>query len=127
MIPKRIIAADPGETGFWHRWAGFVVRRPVPVLLVGLAIVVVLLIPAFQINPADAQAKDYPGKGDAFVGRDALTAAGHLGGRDQAVRRAGAERLARAAEDRRREARADRGHRRRRRAARLAAIHLALR
>ena len=88
MIPKRIIAADPGETGFWHRWAGFVVRRPVPVLLVGLAIVVVLLIPAFQINPADAQAKDLPGDGDAFVGRDALTAAGISGRRDQAVRRA---------------------------------------
>ena len=51
VIPKRIIAADPGETGFWHRWAGYVVRRPVPVLLAGLAIVVLLLIPAFQINP----------------------------------------------------------------------------
>ncbi len=72
VIPKRIIAADPGETGFWHRWATFVVRRPVPVLLAGLAIVIVLLIPAFQINPADAQAKDLPGSGDAFVGRDAL-------------------------------------------------------
>ena len=34
------------------------------------------LIPAFQINPSEAQAKDLPGKGDAFVGRDALTAAG---------------------------------------------------
>jgi RND superfamily putative drug exporter len=76
VIPKRIIAADPGETGFWHRWAGFVVRRPVPVLLVGLGIVILLLIPAFQINPADAQAKDLPGDGDAFVGRDALAAAG---------------------------------------------------
>jgi RND superfamily putative drug exporter len=76
VIPKSIIAADPGEKGFWHRWAGFVVRRPVPVLLVGLAIVVVLLIPAFQINPSEAQAKDFPGEGDAFVGRDALTDAG---------------------------------------------------
>jgi RND superfamily putative drug exporter len=76
VIPKRIIAADPGETGFWHRWAGTVVRHPVPVLLAGLAIAVLLLIPATQINPADAQAKDLPGDGDAFVGRDALTAAG---------------------------------------------------
>jgi putative drug exporter of the RND superfamily len=76
VIPKRIIAADPGETGFWSRWANTVVRRPIPVLLVGLAIVVLLLIPAFQINPADAQAKDLPGEGDAFVGRDALAAAG---------------------------------------------------
>jgi RND superfamily putative drug exporter len=76
VIPKRIIAADPGATGFWHRWADFVVRRPVPVLLTGLAIVIVLLIPAFDINPADAQAKDLPGSGDAFAGRDQLAAAG---------------------------------------------------
>src|SRR6476659_770502 len=80
VIPKRIINADPGSTGFWHRWADAVVRRPVPVLLIGLAIVVVLLIPAFQINPAEAQAKDFPGSGDAFVGRDQLTAAGITAG-----------------------------------------------
>ena len=29
VIPKRIVSADPGEAGFWHRWAGYVVRRPV--------------------------------------------------------------------------------------------------
>ena len=81
MIPKRIIAADPGETGFWHRWAGVVVRRPVA----GAARRArdrrrCFLIPAFQINPADAQAKDLPGDGDAFVGRDALEAAGITAG-----------------------------------------------
>ncbi len=76
VIPERIVTADPGETGFWHRWAGVVVRRPWPVLLAGLAIVVLLLIPAAQINPADAQAKDLPGQGDAFDGREALAAVG---------------------------------------------------
>jgi putative drug exporter of the RND superfamily len=76
VIPKKIIAADPGEVGFWHRWAGMVVRRPLRVALAGLAIVVLLLIPAAKLNPADAQAKDLPGNGDAFLGRDALEAAG---------------------------------------------------
>jgi RND superfamily putative drug exporter len=76
VIPKRIVAADPGETGFWHRWAGAVVRRPLPVLLAGLALVVLFLIPAFQINPSEAEVKNLPGKGDAFNGREALTAAG---------------------------------------------------
>jgi putative drug exporter of the RND superfamily len=76
VIPKKIIAADPGEAGFWHRWAGTVVRRPLPVALAGIAIVVLLLIPAAKLNPADAQAKDLPGNGDAFLGRNALEAAG---------------------------------------------------
>jgi len=80
VIPERIVTADPGETGFWHRWAGFVVRRPWPVLLSGLAVVVLLLIPAFKINPADAQAKDLPGKGDAFDGRQMLDDAGITSG-----------------------------------------------
>jgi RND superfamily putative drug exporter len=76
VIPKRIVSADPGETGFWHRWANMVVRRPVPILLAGVAIVVLLLIPAARLNPADAEAKNLPGTGDAFLGRDALVAAG---------------------------------------------------
>jgi putative drug exporter of the RND superfamily len=76
VIPKRIVSADPGEQGFWHRWAGYVVRRPGRVAAAGLALVVLLLIPAFQINPSEAEAKNLPGKGDAFQGRDALAAAG---------------------------------------------------
>jgi RND superfamily putative drug exporter len=76
VIPKRIVSADPGEAGFWHRWAQIVVRRPVPILIAGLAVVALLLIPAAQINPSEAQAKNLPGKGDAFIGRDSLTAAG---------------------------------------------------
>jgi putative drug exporter of the RND superfamily len=76
VIPKRIVSADPGETGFWHRWAGFVVKRPLPVALAGAALVILLLIPAAKLNPSEAEAKNLPGKGDAFQGRDALTAAG---------------------------------------------------
>ena len=41
-----------------------------------MALVVLLLIPAFKINPSEAEAKNLPGSGDAFQGRDALAAAG---------------------------------------------------
>ena len=56
-------AATTRSTGFWNRWAHFVVRRPVPVAAVGLAIVAVLLFYGVQLNPGDAQAKDLPGGG----------------------------------------------------------------
>ncbi len=76
VIPKRIVSADPGEAGFWHRWAATVFRRPLLVALAGLAIVALLLIPASDLNPSDAEAKNLPGKGDAFVGRAVLDRSG---------------------------------------------------
>src|SRR5262249_6854841 len=54
----------------------FVVRRPLPVALVGLAIVGVILSYGVQLNPSEAQAKDLPGGGNAIDGRAALVAAG---------------------------------------------------
>ena len=50
--------------------------RPLPVAAVGLAITGVLVFYGFQLNANEAQLKNVPGKGDAIVGRDALTAAG---------------------------------------------------
>jgi RND superfamily putative drug exporter len=80
VIPKRIVSADPGEVGFWHRWAAIVVRRPLLVAVAGFAIVALLLVPAWQLNPSDAEAKNLPGTGDAFTGRDALASAGITAG-----------------------------------------------
>src|SRR6478672_1569152 len=76
LLPKRFHAGEYNDQGFWGRWAGFVIRRPALTATIGLAIVALLLIPATQLNPAQAQAKDLPGKGDAFNGLNALTAAG---------------------------------------------------
>ena len=76
VIPKRIVSADPGEAGFWHRWAEIVGRRPRVIALAGLAIVALLLIPASSLNPSEAEVKNLPGKGDAFAGRAALAGAG---------------------------------------------------
>src|SRR3954451_427349 len=80
VMPKRVVEGSDAEAGFWNRWAGFVVRRPVIVAVTGLAIVGVLLFYGVQLNPSEAQAKDLPGGGDAVDGRAALTAAGITSG-----------------------------------------------
>jgi putative drug exporter of the RND superfamily len=73
VLPRRLVeGSDDPEHGFWNRWARFVTRRPIPVGLAGLAIVGVLVFYGLQLNPADAQAKDYPGAGDAHRGLQAL-------------------------------------------------------
>jgi RND superfamily putative drug exporter len=72
VLPKRFVDKGHPEEGLWGRWAEFVMRRPVPVALAGLAIVGVLVYYGVQINPSEAQAKSFPGTGDAINGRAAL-------------------------------------------------------
>ena len=76
VMPKRFVDHGHPEDGAWGRWARFVNRRPVPVALVGLVIVAVLAGIGTQLNPNEAQLKNFPGTGDAIAGRDALTSAG---------------------------------------------------
>ena len=76
VMPKRFVAVSDPETGWWGKWARLVVRRPWPVAAVGAAVVGLLLVFGLQMNPSEAQAKDFPGKGDAIVGRDTLERAG---------------------------------------------------
>jgi putative drug exporter of the RND superfamily len=76
LLPKRFHAGEYVDSGFWGRWAGFVIRRPLVTAGIGLLIVATLLVPASKLNPAQAQAKDLPGSGDAIKGRDALGKAG---------------------------------------------------
>jgi putative drug exporter of the RND superfamily len=75
VMPKRIVERQDPTHGFWHRWAVVVTRNPIPVAAVGIAIVAILLVPGLQINPAEAQLKDYPGTGNAIDGREALARA----------------------------------------------------
>src|SRR5436305_716416 len=65
VMPKRLIRPDSAEAGFWQRWSRVVLRHPLAVASAGLAIVAVLVAFGVQLNPAEAQAKDLPGKGDA--------------------------------------------------------------
>ncbi|MGH3001646.1 MAG: MMPL family transporter [Gaiellaceae bacterium] len=76
VLPKRLVDRGHPEDGPWGRWAGLVMRRPVPIAAVGLAVVGVLVYSGFQLNPSEAQAKDLPGTGDAIAGRTALADAG---------------------------------------------------
>jgi putative drug exporter of the RND superfamily len=76
VMPKRFVTVSDPESGWWGKWGRLVIRRPWPVAAVGLVIVGVLISYGLQLNPSEAQAKDFPGKGDAIVGRDLLSGAG---------------------------------------------------
>jgi putative drug exporter of the RND superfamily len=76
VLPKRLVDSGHPEDGIWGRWAALVMRRPVPIAVIGLAIVGVLVFYGAQLNPSEAQVKDFPGKGDAIVGRTTLADAG---------------------------------------------------
>jgi RND superfamily putative drug exporter len=77
VMPRRLVeGSDDPDKGFWNRWAHFVVRRPLPVAAAGLVIVGALLYYGVQLNPGDAQAKDFPGGGEAHQGAQVLRDAG---------------------------------------------------
>jgi RND superfamily putative drug exporter len=76
VVPKRFLDRGHPEDGAWGRWARFVLRRPVAVAAVGVAIVAVLVGLGTQLNPNEAQLKYFPGSGTAIAGRDQLAAAG---------------------------------------------------
>src|SRR5947208_3637687 len=69
LLPKRFVDQGHPEDGWWGRWAALVMRRPVPVGAVGLAIVIALVSFGVRLNPSEAQIKDFPGSGDAIDGR----------------------------------------------------------
>jgi RND superfamily putative drug exporter len=76
VMPKRFVATPDPDGGFWGRWAGIVLRRPGIVFAIGMAIVIVVLIPAFKINPSNAELKNEPATADAQAGRLAISSAG---------------------------------------------------
>src|SRR5262249_47904211 len=78
VMPKKIVEGTDREAGFWWRWAHLVMRRPVLIGAIGVVIVALLLVPASQLTPAEAQAKDLTGARtqDAVVGLNTLTRSG---------------------------------------------------
>ncbi|HST24975.1 MAG TPA: MMPL family transporter [Gaiellaceae bacterium] len=76
LLPKRLVDRGHPEDGAWGRWARFVLRRPWAVAGVGVAIVAVLAGLGTQMNPNEAQLKNFPGTGTAIRGRSQLSAAG---------------------------------------------------
>jgi RND superfamily putative drug exporter len=76
VMPKRFVDRGHPEDGLWGRWARFVNRNPWPVAIVGLVIVGVLAGLGTQLNPNEAQLKNFPGTGTAIKGRQLLADAG---------------------------------------------------
>src|SRR5512132_816830 len=76
VMPKRFVAPPTAESGFWAGWARLVTRRPLPIFLLGAVIVTLVIIPAFHINPSDAELSKEPSAGDARAGQLALQRAG---------------------------------------------------
>ena len=75
VMPKRFVDHGHPEDGAWGRWARFVLRHPWPVALSGLAVVAALVFYGLQINPNEAQLKNFPGTGTAIAGREMLAKA----------------------------------------------------
>src|SRR5438105_3593723 len=61
LLPKRLVDRGHPEDGAWGRWARFVLRRPWPVAIAGLAVVGVLVGLGTQLNPNESQLKNFPG------------------------------------------------------------------
>jgi len=76
LLPKRWVDSGHPEDGLWGRWARFVVRRPIPIAVIGLVITGVLAVIGTQLNPNEAQLKNFPGSGTAIKGRELLADAG---------------------------------------------------
>jgi putative drug exporter of the RND superfamily len=72
VMPKRLVDRGHPEDSAWGRWARFVVRRPVAVAAAGLVVVAVLAGLGTQLNPSEAQLKNFPGTGTAIAGRQML-------------------------------------------------------
>ncbi len=81
VLPRRLVeGSGDAEAGFWARWARVVMRRPLAIAGLGAAAVAVLIFYGVQLNPSDAQAKDFPGTGDAHRGYETLVSAGITAG-----------------------------------------------
>jgi RND superfamily putative drug exporter len=76
VMPRRFVNPPSAEVGFWARWARLVTRRPLPVFLIGAVVVALVVLPAFHINPSDAELKHEPASGDAALGYKAVISAG---------------------------------------------------
>jgi RND superfamily putative drug exporter len=76
VMPRRLVDRGHPEDGAWGRWARLVLRKPVPVAVVGVAIVAVLAGLGTRLNPNESQLKNFPGSGTAIQGRQMLADAG---------------------------------------------------
>jgi RND superfamily putative drug exporter len=76
VMPRRIVEGSDEVSGFWGWWGNVVTKHAWVTGAVGAIIVALLLVPGVQLNPSEAQAKDFPGAGPAIQGRTVVRDAG---------------------------------------------------
>ncbi len=80
VMPRKFISQADPDHGPWARWARLVTHHAGAMAALGIAIVVIVMIPTLSLNPGDALAKNLPGAGPAITGRDTLAKAGITAG-----------------------------------------------
>jgi RND superfamily putative drug exporter len=76
VMPRRLLDRGHAEDGAWGRWARAVLRRPIAVAAIGLAIVGILALVGTGLNARETELKNFPGSGTAIAGRQMLADAG---------------------------------------------------
>ena len=71
-IKKAKATSADEETGFAARWSGFVARRPLPVAILALAVLIALALPALHMRLATSDASTYKKDDTARVAYDLL-------------------------------------------------------
>jgi RND superfamily putative drug exporter len=71
-IKKAKATSADEETGFAARWSGFVARRPLPVAILALAVLIALALPALHMRLATSDASTYKKDDTARIAYDLL-------------------------------------------------------
>ncbi|MDA0160600.1 MMPL family transporter [Solirubrobacter ginsenosidimutans] len=71
-IKKAAATSADEETGFAARWSGFVARRPAPVAILALVVLIALALPALHIRLASSDASTYKSDDTSRVAYDLL-------------------------------------------------------
>src|SRR4051812_36273514 len=71
-IKKAKATSADEETGFAARWSGFVARRPLPVAVLALAVLIALALPALHMRLATSDASTYKKSDTSRVAYDLL-------------------------------------------------------
>jgi RND superfamily putative drug exporter len=99
LLPRRLTPRRRRpEDGLWGRWARLVLRRPLAIAALGLALVAALAGAGTLLNANEAQLRTFPGTGTAIAGRqmlaDAHISPGVMKPLDVLVQGGGAEQVA---------------------------------
>ncbi|MBV9689785.1 MAG: MMPL family transporter [Ktedonobacteraceae bacterium] len=87
LLTQRNKHLQPGAspTMFWQHWALLVMKRPIPIILLATALLLVLGLPALALNPRLADASTLPADSQAYQGLEVLRSQYPLANQDPIV------------------------------------------